>query len=690
MNKRPNSTSKKIFYIRYSIMRIQPVQIKFFNSFGNIPVNNNSAAITYEAKSLPVHSYMPLNFKAAENNSLSVDLQSLQNMHCPMCGTKMFNAQELENAAKDIKNVETINDFFNVIDKYDEYINPEFTIPLEELKNLSKEKEYESLDEFIKTAQRKAYDKACKSIVYRHNEISRWEENNNLSNHDKIIVRDYKKGINELKTQKSHTYLLSNHNNLLKSTLGKLENNDRHNIYTTMKRHLQRRILFEFLFGKYGKKYDNQAQTFLYNLLSHSKSRVSSLFPERDRFENINTNIILNCKHCATTNENLTHKWREKQNFYYDHVNELVTNALEGKIPSNSAYPIYLVEHVKQYTKNKLLPSFHTEMLNLMEITGVECKRSVDFSPSQHRGVHCASCGNITIPNDLKCEISDKITKSQNASELFDIVEEYSDLLKPQYNDIIKRYRYIIRTSPEAKDENIIKNLRTFQNEKIKKVLNYSISDIKKIAELQKLDKNEKDLINEYIKRTNEFSGTLTYNKVFPFEDYRKILSETLFNIKKPYRHEIIDKVLTSIKQEYAVQFVMFPPDVITKRSGNVLKSVIKNFFNSSIITVDHLDPKSKYKPEKEKNSFEEKTYLRNQANKKKNLVVMCRECNELKKDKDFKTWHKTHKEFDKNLPIYLADIKRLSDENKINGFENYSMEVNAWINQLLNKKDSV
>ena len=90
------------------------------NFSGSVEVSKENIQNKDYGKSL--YAYMPINTEGIDTIAFIGELKSLDNLHCPLCGTKMLSEQEFQQAMKLADEVKTPENFCNFLDKYSDSI----------------------------------------------------------------------------------------------------------------------------------------------------------------------------------------------------------------------------------------------------------------------------------------------------------------------------------------------------------------------------------------------------------------------------------------------------------------------------------------------------------------------------------------------------------------------------------------
>lgn len=624
-----------------------------------------------------VYSYRPINFKGIDTIAFIGELKSLEDLHCPLCGTKMLSSNEANLILNEADKVDTPEQFCNFLDKHAEYINPELKAIIKDAKMQFYKSNTPDINIFLNNLktiyEKKETDEIVKTKEYIQNIIN----STNLSTQDKKILEQCSNDITFYANKKTKASFYNYINSTLKNSLKLLQSDEKYNIYPNIAKPLKKVLRYELLFKPNPREYvpqiENLQKTVLRNIIHYAKSDLHKANTMVDVENGSIFNMLLTCEHCITDKKNIYKlKGSEQTKHYYIHLQELAQAALNGKLNSNKAYPITLANFIRETSKQKITPDDNDALLNkLSELTGIEKKSKPTFSIANQHNIPCASCGQETITYEEKNIIFEKIKQSTNLSEINTLIQQNKKYLKNRYIELINEFDKQLSNNPLLNGDKFITYLRKNQNNKIKKELNNCKNFINNSTTTTQYSYNDKKLIEKFNFKINNIIQNLDENIPFDYDDYHQLTNDTISKIQISDKENVIIQLRKNLKDLHLTQQILFPEPLVVKKVGSKLKVFAQDLFKSSISTPTQID-KSEQNLEK----------LKNKSSNSK-TVIMCKNCTTDKRKKDLKYWQKLHPEIKENLPKYLKKVKELSKENKIEGFDLYPYEIINTVKEL-------
>ncbi len=638
------------------------------NFLGSVEEKINSTDKDY-GKSL--YTYKPINMQGIDTIAFIGELKSLDNMHCPLCGTKMLSEKEFQQAMKQAGDVKTPEDFCNFLDKYSSNIAPELKSIIKDSKLMFYKLRKPDIEPFLTALSEGYAKKTALSVETTNEKFINTLNDYKITTNDKKILSDCQVEINHLYKNKSKEALLKYLNGSLRNTIKLLQTPQKNDIYNNLTEQLKKACRLELLFNKTlagMAASDSKQKSVLRNVLNYSKSDIHKVNNHKNAQKGTILNMILNCEHCSIEQKNLySLKSSAEIHNYYKHLQELAIAALDGKLNSNKAYPIVLANFVRDTSHERINPDDNDVLLKqLSNITGVTKNRDINFELVKHSGIPCYTCGQETITHEDKCDLFEKIKNTSSMYEIAKIFDDNKNIIKPQYMPLIEEFKNLLLKLPTATENDILNILRQNKYEQLKEELFNCASIAAATSNINNYNEYNQNLINTYIEKIQNMFLDMDKNKKFDFYKYQTTMKATIAELqdKNNSKYILTQKLMKKIKDLYGLQVILFPEKEVCEKVGNPIKVIAQDIFKNSVATVKDLDVKI---PNSDFNTL---------AQQKGRKIIMCKSCKKAQKDKNLKFWYKLHPEIKQNLPKYLHKVEELSKNKEITGFEYYPYEI--------------
>ena len=639
------------------------------NFSGSVEVSKENIQNKDYGKSL--YAYMPINTEGIDTIAFIGELKSLDNLHCPLCGTKMLSEQEFQKAMKLADEVKTPENFCNFLDKYSDSIPADLKSFVKDSKLMFYRLRSPEIEPFLNILAENYSKKTAASVEKTNETFLNILTSTPLVYNDKKLLSECQIEINYLFKNKSKEALCKYLNTSFRNTVKLLQTPQKNEIYQAIAGQLKKDCRLELLFHKRLAglaQQDSKTKSVLRNILSYSKSDIHKVHNHKDAQKGTILNMILNCEHCSMEQKNLYNlKSTEEVHNYYKHLQELALAAINGKLNSNKAYPIILANFVRDTSHERINPDDNDILLKqLSNITGVTKNRDVNFELVTHSGIPCYTCGQETITHEDKCDLFEKIKNTSSMYEIARIFDDNKNIIKPVYIPFIEEFKELLLKLPSATENDILNILRMNKYEQLKEELFNCASVAAATANVNNYDVYNQNLINAYIERTQNMFLDMDKDKKFDFYRYQTIMKETIGELKDKNnsKYLLTQKLMRKIKELYGIQVILFPEKTVCEKIGNPIKVFSQDIFKNSVATVKDLDVKI---PNSDFNTL---------SQQKGRKIIMCKACKKAQKDKTLKFWYKLHPEIKQNLPKYLRKVEELSKDKTITGFEYYPYEI--------------
>ncbi len=655
--------------------------IKILPSF-NINSNYHNNLVKHEkpeqiqnSTMLSCLSYFPLNFRGMKDNYLTEQLMSLRGIHCPMCNTVMLNKENFEELVEEGKNnIKTPADFINFLKKHEENINPTFKPAIKYSEDFLQKVPGLKLEHLLNVLSAGSIKRYLGVLKRTNSDINEYMKSQKLSEHDKEICYKYKSELFKLVERGDTNY--KSYKYMLAETLYNLEAKDKWEIYQKLKNKIRDANSYCFVFTNSNVAKGNnmsRLEIVLRNLFGQSEGMINQVSKNLKEGNTANYNKILECRQCKENCINLPTEILQDQsiiNNFDNYIEDISNAALEGKFYNNLNYPIEVNRLVKNLAKQG---KFREEgaLFKLKCKMFVDEVKNFDFELVNVEDIPCACCGQKTITHKQRLALEDEIFKTKDMHELNDFVNSHMEYVRTIYKPFVEEFQRLLQQNPKISQEDMLKALKSYFNKSIKVTLEAYNNKLSSPKLLGKYHKQTRNCFKEYIKQSERFIK-LNSKNAFPMNDYVALLSQTIGKMEGLGKDDLFYKMRANINKKYRAQRLLYK-DMSSYPADDKMKVIFMNIFSGSVATKDHLEAS-----------------ILGGSDNKKNLVVMCKECNKEKGGDSFSYFIKHHRMMKHNLVKNLNTVQALSDEGKIKGYETYKYDVLNHVNKDLLKNDII
>lgn len=571
------------------------------------------------------NSYFPVNIQQNNTSQFVRKLYKLDNVHCPVCGVKMFSFNKFKNVLAEGSEITNSKDFIDWLESYQE------NIPIKNQNFIKFLKENYEKSQITDT---KSFLEYCKEQSYKNSEIAfektveflkEAKEKYNLSDSDSVLLDEYEIRLKNFDVR-NNDHIFKSLKNIFKDTILNMENENKYILNDELIQKYAPAILCQNIFYTSDRKNfsENSFQyQILENLFLKSFSNIIPLLPNYNQNYNPIYNKILCCQGCSSkipNNKNLLYFYYYQKNLesnIIQYLEDIGKNILSDNLDGYSDYMIGLANLVSNITKNKInLRKFDhkNEIFKNVKIKQFyENLEKADFEPMNQENISCALCGDKTITHKQKMEIYEKINNAKTLKELIDLMNDNQKFINYRYRYFLRQINEILKNNPETTEEDIINICQKISAKNINDKLLMNIAFANLIQD--SLSENDKAFVKNYVDSVNKTFLNLPNDKVFPYKEYSDMLMENINKIENPhFRHEYYQKFKEEIKKLYIVQTKFFPYQPVVEKNGSKIKVIIQNIFNSSTVTIKRIIPRKM-----------------NNSETKMNYMITCKNCNQEK-----------------------------------------------------------
>lgn len=595
----------------------------------------------------------PLVNFCGENTDFKNQLSSLDDIHCPSCGYKMMSDKKLKELVKEADKIRTMPEYAAFLKKNNDYFHPQFQQFVRYIDNLAQkypEKPFSEIFRMLKCGTSKIM---VKKLNNKAQYLSELMNDKKFSDSDKEKINEC---IDFLKAQTVIPKAADVKKNLLE-TLGSLDNPEKWEIYTNVKRSIQNVYGYHIALQYHPEKSGGLSeQAFIVkNMLSYSKNEFANVYTNIKEDKRFNNMLI--CKDCRpkyTTFKNIESSPNAKENVQH-YIDDIASAIADNKLAGNSSYLYEFIGAVNGVTKQRM--SFDRKKVSSDAQMNVFKETKSEYIFADYEGIPCACCGVTTITHEQKLKLFKTITDCENLSELKNVMKMYSKHVNTKNSIIYDRFYQIMKENPDITEDKLMESLRALSKQDInkeladvkEKIINYTNKNSKKLNYL------EKEFVKDFVyELDNRFSKT-PVNEMFCYDDYDDAVSDKLDKIKDPYSKDLIKIAKKNIKALYRRDCMVKPSTLVIDKAGGEAKAMFQNIFKMSVITVDH---------RKAKDLGGEDDY--------NNKVGYCKDCNNEKSRTPYVVWVGMHPEINQNLPRHLRAISKIIKDNNLKSMVDY------------------
>lgn len=584
--------------------------------------------------------YVPFGCSETSKQSFGKQLEELKDVHCPSCGVKMLTREEFGKLLNEAAKLKTPKEFVDFINPYRESIIPQIRFLLnfaEKITNDNPDIDFDNMLRIIKSSANKNIIRTVGVISAQVGELS---QDDTFSQSDKQRLLECKNKLDELKNTNYKQISLEAHKNIFADTIMNMEDSRNKQLYIKTKNLLAESIFSRIVWGiKPDEINSGSSIPFILtrNILAGSVSKsytMNRYNVETQEPLDSNYNKILLCKRCEKNPfaiSSVLNADEVKKEHYYKYIDDVAQKVIEDKI-DDIYYPVKLNGLMRKLSRMNLDRRVSESLLKLKK-KYFSMQDPREFDLTSVKGIPCANCGQDTITHDEKVLLHAKIADVKDKSEYIRIIEENKGIIRKPYLPIAERLEDLIKSDPQMSDEEILNQLRIFAKEAVNKKFKNNIHYMYKVLDSKIYQHEDIKKIEEYIDAVKQDYLNSSDDNLFIFEDYNKLIRNTIGQMNCYDKYKYIEKLKYSIKDLHTASNVLYPAQTALDKYDSALKVVLQDIFKASVATKDHFVAK--------KNSG---------ADDEKNYVVLCRNCNASKSSSGVHNWLNRNPQFQENM----------------------------------------
>lgn len=663
-------------------LKILPLNIKKLSStqrqncMPESSVKNNT--YTHQTSDMKIGYYLPINFKANEDRVFRRELLTLEDIHCPFCGTKMLTAKSLSGKVAEGGKIKNPKEFAKWLDENSEYMQPAYRDIVKYAKQFSNVKQIDTMDKLLNIMQEQAIQDRQNGVAKINQIIEETKQNHEFSESDKMLMEECQVELENYQYNNKLSFNITTHN-ILKQTISNLESEEKYKLYGKIQYESKKTGLLEKIlyFDKNVTKNTRQEEL-LHKLFSHSYSVIIATNPnQQDKTEFAKQDIMLSCRDCQDKKQdiNLLKFHKIKPNSYEllgNHISDLSEKILNGTLKDADDYPLKLIGNISNATRRKLSLKFNysSKIREIYAKDFQKTRKENDFPLVNHSGIPCATCGVETFNHEDKLKKFADIEQLKTNQDYVNYLKTNKKHITPKFQPIVHEIIAYIEKNPTASENQTIENLRRKLTENLKNTLRYNINLCKEKSTI--LNENDKELLQIYIDSVeNSLIPSITHKRPFQHKEYNNILFKSLFKMENTDFHRSpVTEVKENIRNAANRQTLLYPRAETIEKVGSPLKVIIEDIIKNAVATTDHVIARNKQG-----------------QNHIANYILMCKSCNAEKTDYSLKHWVDLHPEMKINMQKNIDKVVKMIKEGLVKNFTDYPPQVAYQIKKLTNEK---
>ncbi len=607
--------------------------------------------------------YKPIDLSKKQ---LQNDLLSIKDLHCPICGTKTLDNDQLAEIIN--TKCETVSDLAKLLNKNKKYLSPNFRPIANNIGKLSIKEPELSIEETLKKLY-KGISFSEKFIIDNLKcKIVEQQKKLNCNEHDNLIIKNIFQNLDNFI---EHELPYNDCKNNINDLITEIDEEKRDFLYQKINPALKEIVSVRYaLLLKNYQEYspDERLEIMLSKMFISSQREIYSIPPHKTQYSD---ETVCVCKSCNESRASLLNPYipyEKNAENYINYFKDILTapnvnDAMRGNV-------VKIRRIIELMSKNNVNMSKVTssEFDDVkLELYNLESASS-GFAPSKFNGVTCAACGCETLPYDEKINLRSKVDNANDIYELQNLIHENSHYIKDNYKEAFELYDKLLEENPNITEDEMLTALKTFYTDRILKnfnELNYIAN--KNLFSPQTTSEDKWRYVN-YIKNTKDFYEDT--NKSFPMLDFFNISARTIENIDDIEEANTIDKLIRDIKQDWIIQNILYPPKEYFRATKSELRETINYAFSRASISTIHILSKS-YGGD----------------DKPDNLMIVCTDCRKTKKDKPLDLWMYQYEKIPSNMQTYVKSIQKVIRDNNLEDYANYPQDFIDKVKKLTNSK---
>lgn len=578
-------------------------------------------------------------------------LLCLDDIHCPACGEKMLSSQSLKELVRKAENIHNLPEYAKFLTKNQDYFHSKFKRYIYYINRIAQNEPGKSISEVHKIQRSGTSKLMSHELKVQSDYLAELLEKETFSSGDKEKIINCRQYLNSVAGIQKAAVLKEE----LLNTLGSLENDKKWEIYTNVKQNIQNIYTYHIALQYNPDKSDGLSEQgyIVKNMLSYSQNKLTKVYTNIDTDKRFNNMLI--CQDCFPKYSAFRYiaNSPEGAGRVKQYANDISYAIAGNKLSGNNSYLYEFIGAVNSVTQGKIKLSRNNIISEVQDKVFKEMKSNYIFE--DYEGIPCACCGVETLTHKQKLNLFKEINKCENLHELNNLSNLYSKHLTAKGLIIQERFNKLLQTNPDITEEDIMKALQYLSKQDIKHEMQNIKSEINNFSKQHKFNIWDKELLNDFIENLDNKYSTMKLNETFRYDEYDDLVSKTLNRMSSPNKKILIKFAKRNIKELYLRDALVNPPPIVVAKTGTKAKAMMQNIFKLSVITVDHINPKSN-----------------DGADEYANKVGYCKDCNNAKGGILFPAWFALHPEIKQNLPKHLTKIAEIIKREHIKGMENY------------------
>ena len=646
--------SKKFFSCFICDMKVNFLNFNTI-TFPRIPQSthiNSNAEIYKSGFELPSFYYAPvfgnLQTPDGENNDFDKEIESLKDVHCPLCGVKMVSKEQKKDVLEEASHINDSKEFVELLKNHKERFYPRFKHLYDFITSEYEKNPDLSPLELIENTKNHGNQLIKAQLESCFQYLNNVQKSKALNYDDNRLIELCKHKIKALEHNQTDEFSFKEFKSILHDTIAQMSIYGKWEIYDNVKLPVWDLHFEKLSFCIDKSKLDEgctPAYLLMKNILKFSTSNINYIFGDTSSKENKFYNKLLLCRQCSyekgSVRRFLNSDSPESDINYKKYMSDIANHIVNDDFKIEPRYPLNLAGFVEKASNGRHKIAKGADIFIQLRAKLFDNDKDIDFDLVNFDNVPCAACGKDCISHKQKLDIFERIEKASSMQELETIIDDNIDVIRPKYMPLIEVFKRDLHFYPQISDEEMMKDLFENSSINIETQLRRNVKRLEKLLRSNEYSAADKHRIRQCIEGIKNDFLTQDKNHLFEYADYRQLINATLLNLDSKNRYKYNNILKNNIKDVFLPQTMLNVSDELKQRYHSATKVAIQNIFKMSVATRDHVLSRN-----------------HDGSDDKSNLVVLCKDCNQNKKAYSLKYEMYNHHEYKKNFVKYLNFVK--------------------------------
>ncbi len=604
----------------------------------------------------------PINIKQLEN---------INGIHCPSCGTKMFTQEYYDELTNRAKNINSAAELSELLNEHKDFITPNYKRVIYMTNNIRNIEDL-TVPQYIDALKIQAYDEKVATFDYLKSYLNYYSEH--FDGKQKEIIIEAAKNLDPN----------DNYFNNGKIIMGLCKNlNLDTNQSNELRRNTMQNLFLACRFiGGLNKVYPRDCQKsekeitvdFVNQIFKHSLLKQNTIVSKSQK----PNNVLIMCDECHNRQSDRAFWHNTSATGLKDNIKKYLEDVSllmgEKKIDNSPNYIRDFCYTVEKVSRQNIAFS-EMEIKHIKRAQNVLLRHEY-FAPVKQSQVDvpCAECGTTMLPYDMKVQIAKELKQCETPIDFAEMLQKYDKYIGPHAEDISANFIRLARIYPLASNEDFLEIFRKSTRKQLQKQIKPIIKNY--LSKRQYYIPDDFKVDNKYVNKAYSYNTEseklrrfdLVANRVQKYvEDgkfhdlnFDKLNSECFSDIDLSSPNIVaIYSLLRSLNRlSYRAKVLTRPPFMQPNPKAELAETIYE-LFNMDAATADHLNAAKK-----------------GGANTIYNMVGLCRGCNIQKGSKSVNSWYITHPGVRRNFLSHMKVVDKMSKDGIISGYEDWAKQI--------------